>query len=143
MLLPMATVVTPNLHEARILTGLPIETPNDLADAAQALLDLGARDALVKGGHFEGDEAVDLLLTDEGEHVWSGPRLDTNAGHGTGCTLAAALAAGLAAGRPLPDAVEAAVDFVARALASAPGLGAGRGPINHFVNARPQGPESR
>ena len=143
MLLPIATVVTPNLHEARILTGLPIEAPSDLADAAHALLDRGAQAALVKGGHFDGDQAVDLLLTEEGERVWSRPRLDTRAGHGTGCTLAAALAAGLAAGRPLVDATAAAVDFVARALASAPGLGAGRGPINHFVDARPEGPEDR
>ncbi len=89
----------------------------------------------------KGDEVVDLLLTEEGEHVWSRPRLYTSAGHGTGCTLSAALAAGLAAGRPLPDAADAAVDFVARALASAPGLGAGRGPINHFVKARPDSRE--
>ena len=140
-LIPLAAVVTPNLHEARILTGLPVETPGDLADAARAILDLGARAALVKGGHLAGDEAVDLLLSEEGEHVWSRPRISTAAGHGTGCTLSAALAAGLAAGRPLADAAAAAVDFVARALAEAPGLGAGRGPINHFVKARPDEPE--
>ena len=139
-LIPLAAVVTPNLHEARILTGLPVEAPNDLGDAAQAILDLGARAALVKGGHLSGDEAVDLLLTEEGELIWSRPRLETPAGHGTGCTLSAALAAGLAAGRPLPDAAAAAVDFVARALVSAPRLGAGRAPINHFVKAR-AGPE--
>jgi hydroxymethylpyrimidine/phosphomethylpyrimidine kinase len=141
-LVPLAAVVTPNLHEARILTGLPVEAPGDLADAARAILDLGAGAALMKGGHFDGDEAVDLLLTAEGEHVWSRPRISTPAGHGTGCTLSAALAAGLAAGRPLPDAAAAAVDFVVRALANAPGLGAGRGPINHFVGPRPDVPES-
>ena len=140
-LVPLATVVTPNLHEARILTGLPVEAPSDLADAARAILDLGAKAALVKGGHFGGDDPVDLLLTQEGERIWSRPRLHTSAGHGTGCTLSAALAAGLAAGQPLADAADAAVDFVARALASAPGLGAGRGPINHFVKARPEPPE--
>ena len=141
-LIPLATVVTPNLHEARILTGLPVEAPSDFADAARAILDLGARAALVKGGHLGGDEAVDLLLTEEGECMWSRPRLRTSAGHGTGCTLSAALAAGLAAGRPLADAAAVAVDFVARALASAPGLGAGQGPINHFVEPRPA-PEQR
>ncbi len=130
-LVPLAAVVTPNLHEARILTGLPVEAPGDLADAARAILDLGAGAALMKGGHFDGDEAVDLLLTAEGEHVWSRPRISTPAGHGTGCTLSAALAAG-----------PAAVDFVVRALANAPGLGAGRGPINHFVGPRPDVPES-
>ncbi len=135
-LIPLAAVVTPNLHEARVLTGLAVEAPSDLADAARAILDLGARAALVKGGHLAGEEVVDLLLTDEVEHVWSRARIDTTAGHGTGCTLSAALAAGLAAGRPLADAADAAVDFVARALASAPGLGAGRGPVNHFVGVR-------
>ena len=140
-LIPLATVVTPNLHEARILTGLPVEAPSDLADAARALLDLGAHAALVKGGHLDGDQAIDLLLTEAGEHIWSRPRLDTRAGHGTGCTLSAALAAALAAGRPLSEAAADAVDFVARALAGAPGLGAGRGPINHLVGARPGPPE--
>ena len=135
-LIPLAAVVTPNLHEARILTGLSVESPSDMADAARAIIDLGARAALVKGGHLAGDEAVDLLLTDEGERIWSRPRISTHAGHGTGCTLSAGLAAGLAAGRPIADAAAAAVDFVARALADAPGLGAGQGPINHFVEAR-------
>ncbi len=140
-LIPLATVVTPNLHEAHILTGLAVETPSDLADAAKAILDLGAGAVLVKGGHLAGDVVVDLLRTEESEHVWSRPRIDTPAGHGTGCTLSAALAAGLAAGQPLADAADAAVDFVARALASAPGLGAGRGPINHFVRAHPSRPD--
>ncbi len=139
-LIPLAAVVTPNLHEAHILTGLPVDAPGDLADAARAILDLGARAALVKGGHLPGDEAIDLLLSEEGEFTWSRPRISTAAGHGTGCTLSAALAAGLAAGRPLVEAVAAAVDFVARALADAPGLGAGRGPINHFVKVLPGGP---
>jgi hydroxymethylpyrimidine/phosphomethylpyrimidine kinase len=142
LLVPMATVVTPNLHEARVLTGLSIETPSDMAAAARMLLDLGARAALVKGGHLEGDLAVDLLMTERGERTWSRTRLDTRAGHGTGCTLSAALAAGLAAGRPVEEAAGAAVDFVARALASAPGLGSGHGPINHFVVA-PRGEDQR
>ncbi len=143
LLLPLAAVVTPNIHEARVLTGLAIETPSDMARAAAALLDLGAHAALVKGGHSEGDRVVDLLLTQDGEHVWSRQRLNTRAGHGTGCTLAAALTAGLAVGRPLVDAAGAAVDFVARALASAPPLGSGCWPINHFVDAHPEEPESR
>ena len=140
-LIPLATVVTPNLHEARILTGLTVESPADLTEAAKAILDLGARAVLVKGGHLAGNEAVDLLLSEEGEHIWSRPRISTAAGHGTGCTLSAALAAGLAAGRPLVDAAAAAVEFVARALAGAPGLGAGEGPINHFVPAHQDEPE--
>ena len=135
-LLPLATVVTPNLHEARILTGQSITRREDFHDAARALLDLGAGAALVKGGHLEGPQAVDLLMTSGGDHVWSRPRLDTRAGHGTGCTLSAALAAGLATGRALLAAADDAVDYVARALADAPPLGAGHGPINHFVPTR-------
>jgi len=136
-LIPLATVVTPNVHEARILTGRPLEGPDDLEPVGLELLGMGARAALIKGGHLQGDDAVDLLLTDEGHRVWSRPRLDTAAGHGTGCTLSAALAAGLALRLSLEDATDAAIDFVARALRSAPGLGAGHGPINHFVQAQP------
>jgi hydroxymethylpyrimidine/phosphomethylpyrimidine kinase len=132
-LLPLAVVVTPNLPEARILTGQAISRREEFHDAARALIDLGATAALVKGGHLEGGEAVDLLLTPEGEHIWSRPHLATTAGHGTGCTLSAALAAGLALGRTLPEAVADAVGYVARALADAPLLGAGHRPINHFV----------
>ncbi len=137
-LIPLATVVTPNVHEARILTGLALEGPDDLELVGRAFIAMGASAALIKGGHLKGDEAVDLLLTSEGHRVWSRPRLDTTAGHGTGCTLSAALSAGLALGRSLEDATDAAIDFVARALAAAPGLGAGHGPINHFVPAFPK-----
>ena len=134
-LIPLAAALTPNAHEAAILTGRPIEGPEDLEAAGRELLRMGARAALVKGGHLRGVEAVDVLITDEVQRVWSRPRLETTAGHGTGCTLSAALAAGLASGRSLLDAADAAVDFVVRALGSAPGLGAGHGPVNHFVPA--------
>ncbi len=134
-LIPLAAAVTPNAHEAAILTDLAIAGPDDLEAAGRELLRMGARAALVKGGHLGGAEAVDVLVTDEIRRVWSRPRLEIAAGHGTGCTLSAALAAGLALGRPLLDAADAAVDFVARALRAAPGLGAGHGPVNHFVSA--------
>ena len=136
-LIALATVVTPNLHEARILTGMTLEGPDDLEPAARALIEMGAGAALIKGGHLEGHDAVDVLLTADGHRTWSRPRLDTTAGHGTGCTLSAALAAGLALGLPLVQATDAAIDFVARALETAPRLGSGRGPINHFVPALP------
>jgi hydroxymethylpyrimidine/phosphomethylpyrimidine kinase len=131
-LLPLATVVTPNLHEARILTGIDIRSLADMRRAADALLELGARAALVKGGHLEGD-AVDLLWDGYGERVWRKPRIETRHTHGTGCTLSAALAAGLARGVPVPAAAEQAVRWVARAIATAPGRGEGHGPVNHFA----------
>lgn len=132
-LLPLAALVTPNLHEARILTGRQVENLDEMRDAARALLGLGAGAALVKGGHLGGD-AVDLFVDASGEQVWRKPRVDTPHTHGTGCTLSAAVAAGLALGRAMPEAVEIAVHWVARAIATAPGLGHGHGPVNHFAD---------
>lgn len=133
LLLPLATVVTPNTDEARILTGRPVESEAELRDAARALVDAGAGAALVKGGHLSGPEAVDVLWDGRTETIWRHPRLDTRHTHGTGCTLSAAIGAGLARGRPLERAVGDAIEFVARALAGAPGLGHGHGPLNHFA----------
>jgi hydroxymethylpyrimidine/phosphomethylpyrimidine kinase len=97
---------------------------------------MGARAALVKGGHLADEEAVDLLWDGDEERVWRRPRTKTGHTHGTGCTLSAGVAAGLALGLELPVAVDRAVDFVARAIATAPGLGSGHGPVNHFVGPR-------
>lgn len=135
-LLPITTVVTPNTEEAALLTGLPVDDLAQARDAARALVDLGAGAALVKGGHLAGSEVVDVLWDGAAETVWRNPRLDTTDTHGTGCTLSAALAAGLAQGRTLAEATGDAIDFVARALRNAPGLGHGHGPLNHMVPAR-------
>ncbi len=132
-LLPLATLVTPNLHETRILTGLEVETLKGMREAARALVGMGAGAALVKGGHLGRDEAVDLLWDGERELSWRRTRLDTPHTHGTGCTLSAAATAGLARGLPLAEAVDHAVGFVSRAIRTAPGLGSGHGPINHFA----------
>jgi hydroxymethylpyrimidine/phosphomethylpyrimidine kinase len=101
---------------------------------------LGARAALVKGGHLAGAEVVDVLVADGAARRFIRPRLGTTSTHGTGCTLSAAIVAGLALGRPLERAVEDALDFVHRAIAAAPGLGQGHGPLNHFVPAPPRPP---
>lgn len=132
-LLPLTTLVTPNLHEAGILTGRTITTLEEMAEAARRLVEMGAGAALVKGGHLEEGEAVDVLWDGSRLESWTRVRMDTRNTHGTGCTLSAAAAAGLARGLPLVDAVDRAVDFVARAIASAPGLGKGNGPVNHFA----------
>ncbi len=136
-LLPLATVVTPNLDEARILAGREIRGEADMVAVAELLVERGARAALVKGGHLEGDMVVDVLVDEAGEESWRRPRLRTTSTHGTGCTLSSAIAAGLALGRPLREAVADALDFAHRAIAEAPGLGAGHGPLNHFVPVRP------
>jgi len=139
-LVPLATLVTPNLDEAGVLIGEQVRTPDDMERAARALRKLGARAVLVKGGHLSGDEVVDVLVTAEETRRFARPRLDTTSTHGTGCTLSAAVTAGLAHGRPLERAVTDALDFVQRAMAAAPGLGAGHGPLNHFVPAPPRPP---
>ncbi|MFQ5536205.1 MAG: bifunctional hydroxymethylpyrimidine kinase/phosphomethylpyrimidine kinase [Gemmatimonadota bacterium] len=131
-LLPLAAVVTPNLHEAAILTGCPVESVEEMRAAARALVAAGARSALVKGGHLEGD-AVDLFWDGDKEHIWRRRRVDTPHTHGTGCTLSAAIAAGLALEQTPLEAVSRAVSFVARAIRTAPGLGGGHGPVNHFA----------
>lgn len=132
-LLPLSTLVTPNLDEARILTGLAVEGEAGMVDAAKALVDRGARAALVKGGHGKGDEVVDLLWDGRREYRWSRPRLHSRNVHGTGCTLSAAIAASLAKGVSLEESVERSLSFVARAIEEAPGLGSGFGPLSHFV----------
>jgi hydroxymethylpyrimidine/phosphomethylpyrimidine kinase len=132
-LLPLATLVTPNLHEAEILTGTEIRTVEQARAAARALVDMGAGAALVKGGHLAGGEAVDILWTGAEEHMWRRPRVETRNTHGTGCTLSAAAAAALAHGDDLVRAVDRAVQFVAQAIHTAPDLGSGSGPLNHFA----------
>jgi hydroxymethylpyrimidine kinase/phosphomethylpyrimidine kinase len=134
LLVPLAALVTPNLDEARLLTGLRIEDESEMRTAGERLVELGAAAALVKGGHLSGREVVDVLVDAAGSQSWRRPRIDTTSTHGTGCTVSAAIAAGLAHGVPLRAAVADALDFVHRAMLSAPGLGrGGHGPLNHLV----------
>ena len=135
-LVPLATVVTPNLDEASILVDDEVDSVTRMVAAGRALVQMGANSALVKGGHLEGDQTVDVLVTKGAVHHFEHPRIDTTSTHGTGCTLSSAIAACLASGKELTIAVTDALDFVHRAIASAPGLGAGHGPLNHFVQPR-------
>jgi hydroxymethylpyrimidine/phosphomethylpyrimidine kinase len=135
LLIPRARLVTPNLDEAEILVGFPVRDVSGMERAGRVLLDLGARAALMKGGHLGGEILVDLLVTPEASVRFERPRIQTTSTHGTGCTLSAAVTAGLAFERSLDQAVADALDFVARAIAEAPGLGSGHGPLSHFVRA--------
>lgn len=132
-LVPLATLVTPNLEEAAILVEQPVESVAQMEAAGRAIVQLGARAALIKGGHLEGDEVVDVLASGDGVRRHRHPRVATTATHGTGCTLSSAITAGLARGRDLESAVSDALEFVHRAIATAPGLGQGHGPLNHFA----------
>jgi hydroxymethylpyrimidine/phosphomethylpyrimidine kinase len=128
-LLPRALIVTPNLREAAALTGRPVTTLYDMEAVAAELLTAGAGGVLVKGGHLEGDELVDLLMASGVRAEFRHPRLDTRHTHGTGCTLASAIAAGLAQGLSLPQAVEIGCAYTQAAIRGAPGLGQGNGPL--------------
>ena len=132
LLLPLATVITPNLPEAGVLLGRDVSDFDSMEGAAQALLAFGPKASLLKGGHLEGDVVVDLLAAEGAPPVsWTAPRIDTMHTHGTGCTLASAVAAGLAQGMALEPAVSRARDYVREAILAAPGYGAGHGPLNH------------
>lgn len=131
-LLPFAYLMTPNLLEAEGLTGRKVRTIDQMADAARALADNGARSVLIKGGHLDGD-AVDLLLTNGTIELYPSPRIPTRHTHGTGCVHSAAITAGLADGLPLVEAVRRAKHFVSAAIANHPGFGKGSGPVDFWA----------
>jgi hydroxymethylpyrimidine/phosphomethylpyrimidine kinase len=137
LLVPRAGLLTPNAPEAAALTGLAVETLDDLRRAGEALMALGAKAVLMKGGHLAGDQVTDLLITSDGETLLQGPRIHSRHTHGTGCTLASACAVGIAQGMDLPKAVERARLYVVEAMARAPGYGAGHGPLDHGWPFRP------
>lgn len=134
-LLPLAALVTPNLPEAEALAGRTVRGVEDMRRAAEAIAALGARAVLVKGGHMEAS-ATDVLLAGGQWFEFPGQRVDSPHTHGTGCTLSAAVAALLARGLALPEAVGAAKRFIAEAIRTAPGLGRGSGPVNHFAGVQ-------
>jgi len=134
-LLPMATLATPNLPEAALLSGQPVATNRqDVARQAEAILRTGVRAVLIKGGHDSGSESVDILLDGGSLDEFSMPRIETGNDHGTGCTLAAAITANLALGYSLVDAIGLAKDYLQGALAAGRDLhvGHGHGPVHHF-----------
>ena len=129
-LLPLATLVTPNLYEVSQLTGVEVRSEADLSKAAAAVAELGPRWVLIKGGHLDGD-AVDLLTDGRREHRFAAPRLSNHHTHGTGCTLSAAIAAYLARGYAMPAAVRAAKAYITEAIRQGFALGGGIGPVDH------------
>ena len=130
-LIPKAHVLTPNIPEAEVLAGIEITSVDDMRRAGEYLLDMGPKSVLIKGGHLKDDTLTDILLTQSEEKLYSSPRLKTVHTHGTGCTLASAIAAGIAQGLEVQIATERARKYVFEAIRTAPGLGAGHGPLNH------------
>ncbi|MGB0571558.1 MAG: bifunctional hydroxymethylpyrimidine kinase/phosphomethylpyrimidine kinase [Alphaproteobacteria bacterium] len=137
LLVPRARLLTPNAPEAAVLTDIAVEDEDGQRRAGERLLELGAAAVLVKGGHIEGPDVVDLLVTQAETHRFADPRIDTRQTHGTGCTLASSIAAGLAQNMELVDAVARARAYVRHAIATAPGYGHGHGPLDHGVTFDP------
>jgi hydroxymethylpyrimidine/phosphomethylpyrimidine kinase len=131
LMIPRAALLTPNAPEAEALTGLSVADLDGQRRAGAFLIGLGAKAVLMKGGHVPGETVIDVLVTETGETLLEGPRIDSRHTHGTGCTLASACAAGLAKGLPLEAAVAEAWAYVAEAIRRAPGLGGGHGPLDH------------
>ena len=129
-ILPLAALVTPNLPEAALLSGSPVQTRQEMERAGVAILELGARAVLVKGGHLEGADATDLLVTASGTEAVEGERIDTPHTHGTGCVLSAAIASHLARGADLRESVRAGKAFVTEAIRAHLEIGYGIGPVN-------------
>ena len=138
ILIPMATLITPNLPEASVLLGRPVETPEDMDRAARDLAGLGPANVLVKGGHLTGDQSFDLLYQPKEERMSElpGARVKTPNSHGTGCTLSSAIAAGLARGLEVGQAVAGAKAYITGALraGAAYKTGKGHGPVHHFYD---------
>jgi hydroxymethylpyrimidine/phosphomethylpyrimidine kinase len=131
-LLPLAEVVTPNIPEAEELSGITIQTLDDMRAAGRRILELGPRVVLVKGGHLGGRDSIDIACSLEGEDEFRSPRIDSSHTHGTGCTLASAIAAHLAQGLTVKASIGAAKAYLDGAIANAPGIGRGHGPLDHF-----------
>ncbi len=131
-LLPLAELVTPNVHEARALSGVAVRTVAEAREAGRKILARGSRAVLVKGGHLEEAPGTDILVSRDGERIFEGGALPARHTHGTGCTLSAAIAAHLAAGRPLDEAVTRAKEFVTEAIRAGLEVGSGIGPTNPF-----------
>lgn len=131
-LLPQASLLTPNIYEAEMLSGHSITTLTDARAAAKAIYQLGCKHVLIKGGHLQEQPGTDLLYDGRFFRMFKGEFLQTSSTHGTGCTFASAIAAHLAKGKPIPDAVEAAKQYTTEAIRHGLALGKGHGPTDHF-----------
>ena len=132
-LIPRADLVTPNLDEAGILADMRVRDPDAMIRAGERILALGCRAVLIKGGHLASEQLEDWLITADGRRCWRAPKLPVGNAHGTGCTLSAAITAGLALGRTMEEAIDRGLAYTRRAIETAPRLGKGSRPLNHWA----------
>lgn len=130
-LIPLSTVLTPNLPEAEVITGMKIETIEEMEEAARKIYDMGAKNVFVKGGHLEND-ATDILFDGKTMFKFSGKKINTKNTHGTGCTISSAIAANLANGMKVEEAIKNAKEYITTAIEHSLEIGKGVGPTNHF-----------
>lgn len=135
-LLPFTTICTPNIPEAEVLTDITIRTTKDIEKAARKLLNFGVKCVVMKGGHLEGEQAIDTVYMENNIFTISAPRIDTKDTHGTGCTFSAAITANIANGLPVIDSIVEAKKFIQLAIATPLQIGSGHGPTNHFAYNR-------
>lgn len=135
-LLPLAYLLTPNIPEAELISGISIENESDMKNAAQKIYDMGAKNVLVKGGHLNANKITDLLFDGANFFEFKSERIETKSTHGTGCTLSSAIAASLAKNISLNESVKIAIDYINRSIKSAPGIGKGFGPLNHLTKPK-------
>ena len=131
-LLPLATVITPNVYEAELLAECEIQTIDDAKTAAKVIQEYGCQGVLVKGGHLSGEQSIDVLYADGAFTLFEAERIETKNTHGTGCTYSAAIATHLGLGKDLVDAIQSAKDYVTNAIRYSLDIGGGHGPTNHF-----------
>lgn len=131
-LIPLATVITPNVYEAELLAEMEIQTTNDAKSAAKTIAGLGCHSVLVKGGHLDGEKAIDVLFCDDDWSFFEADRVKTENTHGTGCTYSAAIATHLAYGKDLIEAIRSSKTYITNAIQHALDIGEGHGPTNHF-----------
>lgn len=131
-LLPLATVITPNVYEAELLAECEIQTIDDAKTAAKVIQEYGCQGVLVKGGHLSGEQSIDVLYADGAFTLFEAERIETKNTHGTGCTYSAAIATHLGLGKDLVDAIQSAKDYITNAIRYSLDIGGGHGPTNHF-----------
>ena len=132
-LIEKSFLITPNIHEAEILTGIKIKNLDDQIDAAKKLLNLGCKNVLIKGGHGKSDEINDVLISSNGdEHIFKSNKIKSSNTHGTGCSLASAIASNIGLGNDIKKSIKVSIDYVQNGIKNAPDFGSGNGPIRHF-----------